>query len=154
MGKDGSVLAVVEAKKTSKDAGLGREQAKQYCYNIRAEKGGALPFCFYTNGHEIYFWNLEHYPPMKVFGFPAREDLYRLGYIRDNKKPLAYEFINTKIAGRDYQVRAIRSVMEALEKSRRKFLLVMATGTGKTRVCVALVSALMRAGWGERTFAL
>ena len=70
MGKDGSVLAVVEAKKTSKDAGLGREQAKQYCYNIRAEKGGALPFCFYTNGHEIYFWNLEHYPPMKVFGFP------------------------------------------------------------------------------------
>ena len=56
LGKDGKPLAVVEAKKTSKDAALGREQAKQYCYNIQKELGGELPFCFYTNGHEIYFW--------------------------------------------------------------------------------------------------
>ncbi len=154
MAKDGSPAAVVEAKKTSKDAEVGREQAKQYCYNIRTEQGGGLPFCLYTNGHEIYFWNLEQYPPQKVFGFPTKDDLERFGYIRENKKPLAFEFINTTIAGRDYQVRAIRSVMEALEKSRRKFLLVMATGTGKTRVCVALVSALMRAGWAERALFL
>lgn len=154
LGKDGSFLAVVEAKKTSKDAELGREQAKQYCCNIQAEKGGDLPFCFYTNGHEIYFWNIEQYPPRKVFGFPTRDDLERFSYIRKNNKPLAYELINTAIAGRDYQIRAIRSVMEALEKKRRKFLLVMATGTGKTRTCVALVSALMRAGWAERVLFL
>jgi type I restriction enzyme R subunit len=154
LGKDGGILAVVEAKKTSKDAELGREQAKQYCYNIQSDKGGELPFCFYTNGHEIYFWNLEHYPPQKVFGFPTRDDLERFGYIRKNGKPLAYELINTNIAGWDFQVRAIRTVMEALEKKRRKFLLVMATGTGKTRTCVAFVSALMRAGWAERTLFL
>ncbi len=141
-------------RKPSKDAELGREQAKQYCYNIQTEKGGELPFCFYTNGHDIYFWNLEQYPPRKVFGFPTRDDLERFGYIRKNNKPLAYELINTAIAGRDYQIRAIRSVMEALEKKRRKFLLVMATGTGKTRICVALVSALMRAGWAERVLFL
>lgn len=154
LGRDGAPLAVVEAKKTSRDAELGREQAKQYCYNIRAERGGELPFCFYTNGHEIYFWNLEQYPPRRVFGFPTRGDLERYAYIRGNKKPLAFEFISTSIAGRDYQVRAIRSVMEALEKNRRTFLLVMATGTGKTRVCVGLVSALMRAGWAQRTLFL
>ena len=69
LGKDGKILAVVEAKKTSKDAEIGREQAKQYCYNIQKEKGGELPFCFYTNGHDIFFWNLKHYPPKKVIGF-------------------------------------------------------------------------------------
>ena len=55
LGKNGKALAVIEAKKSSKDAALGREQAKQYCYNIQKEKGGELPFCFYTNGHENIF---------------------------------------------------------------------------------------------------
>jgi len=58
LGKDGKTIAVVEAKKTTKDPATGREQAKQYCYNIRNRHGGKLPFCFYTNGFEIYFWNL------------------------------------------------------------------------------------------------
>jgi type I restriction enzyme R subunit len=150
LGKDGKTLAVVEAKKTSKNAEIGREQAKQYCYNIQKEKGGELPFCFYTNGHEIFFWNLEHYPPKKVIGFPTRDDLERYKYIRKNKKPLITELIKTKIAGRDYQIQAIRSVMEAVEKKQTKFLLVMATGTGKTRTTIALVDALMRAGWAEK----
>ena len=55
LGKDGKALAVVEAKKTAVDAAIGREQAKQYCCNIKKEKGGELPFCFYTNGHDIFF---------------------------------------------------------------------------------------------------
>lgn len=63
LGKDGKPLAVVEAKKTSVDATLGREQAKQYCHNIQQTQGGDLPFCFYTNGHDIYFWDLDNYPP-------------------------------------------------------------------------------------------
>jgi len=150
LGRDGKPLAVVEAKKTSKDAELGREQAKQYCYNIQKQYGGLLPFCFYSNGLEIYFWDLENYPPCKVIGFPTRDDLERYQYIRRNRKPLAEELLNTEIAGRDYQIRAIRAVMEAIEKKQRKFLLVMATGTGKTRTCIALVDALMRAGWAER----
>lgn len=150
LGKDGKPLAVVEAKKTSVDASIGREQAKQYCYNIKETQGGELPFCFYTNGHDIFFWDLDNYPPKKVHGFPTRDDLERYSYIRKARKSLAGELINTKIAGRDYQIRSIRAVMEAVEKRKTKFLLVMATGTGKTRTCIALVDALMRAGWAER----
>lgn len=154
LGKDGKPLAVVEAKKTSVDAAIGREQAKQYCFNIQNKSGGELPFCFYTNGHDIFFWDLDNYPPRKVYGFPSRDDLERYQYIRKSRKALAGEFINTNIAGRDYQIRAIRAVMEAIEKRKRTFLLVMATGTGKTRTCIALVDALMRAGWAERTLFL
>lgn len=150
LGKDGKPLAVVEAKKTSVDAAIGREQAKQYCYNIKETQDGKLPFCFYTNGHDIFFWDLENYPPKKVHGFPTRDDLERYLYIRKARKSLAGELINNKIAGRDYQIRSIRAVMEAVEKRKTKFLLVMATGTGKTRTCIALVDALMRAGWAER----
>lgn len=150
LGRDGKPVAVVEAKKTSVDAAIGREQAKQYCYNIQVNQGGDLPFCFFTNGHEIFFWDLENYPPRKVYGFPTRDDLQRYKNLRQSRKALASEFINTKIAGRDYQQRAIRSVLEAVEKRKRKFLLVMATGTGKTRTCIALVESLMRAGWAER----
>ena len=154
LGKNSKPLAVVEAKKTSVDAALGREQAKQYCYNIQSTQGGELPYCFYTNGHDIYFWDLENYPPKKVYGFPTRNDLERYSYIRKARKQLAGELINTKIAGRNYQIASIRAVMEAIEKRKRKFLLVMATGTGKTRTCIALVDALMRAGWAERVLFL
>ena len=154
LGKDGKPLAVVEAKRTSVDAALGREQAKQYCFNIQSTQGGELPFCFYTNGIDIYFWDLENYPPKKVHGFPSLDDLERYSYIRKSRKALASELINTKIAGREYQIHAIRAVMEAVEKRKRKFLLVMATGTGKTRTCIALVDALMRAGWAERVLFL
>ncbi|WP_285338978.1 DEAD/DEAH box helicase family protein [Vibrio parahaemolyticus] len=154
LGKDGIPLAVIEAKKTSKDASLGREQAKQYCYNIQKQLGCELPFCFYTNGHDLYFWDLESAPPRNVVGFPTRDDLERFAYIRRNRKLLADEFINTSIAGRDYQIRAIRSVLEGIEQKKRDFLLVMATGTGKTRTCIALTDALMRASHVEKVLFL
>lgn len=154
IGQDGKPLAVIEAKKTSVDPAIGREQAKQYCYNIQIKHSGDLPFCFFTNGHEIFFWDLENYPPRKVHGFPTRDDLQRYKNLRKSRRTLVGEFINTKIAGRDYQQRAIRAVLEAVEKRKRKFLLVMATGTGKTRTCIALVESLMRAGWAEKVLFL
>jgi type I restriction enzyme R subunit len=154
LGKDAKPMAVVEAKKTGRDAAIGREQAKQYCYNIQRQLGGELPFCFYTNGHDLYFWDLEHAPPRKVVGFPTRDDLERFAYIRRNRKPLTQELINTSIAGRDYQIRAIRAVLEGIEQKKRDFLLVMATGTGKTRTCIAMVDALMRAGHAEKVLFL
>lgn len=154
LGNNGQPLAVIEAKESSKDAELGREQAKQYCYNIKNENGGELPFCFYTNGHDIFFWDLENHPPRKVIGFPNLDDLERFQYIRKNKKKLSYEFINTDIAGRDYQIKAIRSVLEGIEQKHREFLLVMATGTGKTRTCIALTDALMRGSHVERVLFL
>ena len=154
LGKNGKPLAVVEAKQSSKDAELGREQAKQYCHNIQARHNSELPFCFYTNGREIFLWNLGEAPPQRVHGFPTRQDLERLLYIRKHKRPLTDELINTNIAGRDFQLQAIRSVMEGIEKNRRLFLLVMATGTGKTRTCIALIDALMRAGHVQRSLFL
>ena len=154
LGKNGKPLAVVEAKKSSTDAELGREQAKQYCLNIQSDKGHELPFCFYTNGHDIFFWNIGEAPPQKVQGFPTRQDLERLLYLRKHKKPLTNELINTAIAGRDYQLQAIRAVMEGIAQNRRSFLLVMATGTGKTRTCIALIDALMRAGYVQRVLFL
>lgn len=154
LGKDRKPLAVIEAKKSSLDAAIGREQAKQYCYNIQKQLGGELPFCFYSNGHETYFWDLENAPPRKVVGFPTRDDLERFACIRRNRKPLTQEFINTSIAGRDYQIRAIRAVLEGIEQKQRDFLLVMATGTGKTRTCIAMVDALMRAGHAEKVLFL
>ncbi len=154
LGKDGKPLAVVEAKKSSVDARIGEEQAKQYAYNIQKQFSCDLPFCMYTNGHDIFFWDLENYAPRKIFAFPARTDLERMAFIRKNKKPLADELINTNIAGRPYQIQAIRAVFEAMEERKRKFLLIMATGTGKTRTCIAMVDGLMRAGWISRVLFL
>lgn len=94
LGKDGRPLAVIEAKKTNKDAQLGREQAKQYCINIQKQTQGELPFCFYSNGLDIFFWDIDTYPPRKILGFPTRDDLERFQYIRRNRKPLTQELIN------------------------------------------------------------
>ena len=154
LGKEGNPLAVVEAKKSTADARIGEEQAKQYSYNIQKQYKCDLPFCMYTNGNDIYFWDLENYFPRKIFEFPTRSDLERMAFIRKNKKTLADELINTNIAGRPYQIQAIRAVFEALEEKKRKFLLIMATGTGKTRTCIAMVDGLMRAGWISRVLFL
>lgn len=154
LGKDQKPIAIVEAKKDSLDARKGEEQAKQYAQKIKEVYKCNEPFVFYTNGHDIYFWNVGEYAPYKVYGFPTRADLERLAFIRENKTPLAEELINTEIAGRPYQIQAIRTVMEGIEQRRRKFLLVMATGTGKTRTTIALIDTLMRAGWISRALFL
>jgi type I restriction enzyme R subunit len=154
LGKDGKALAVVEAKKSSVDARIGEEQAKQYVMNIQKQFNCELPFCMYTNGNDIYFWDINNYAPRKIFAFPTRSDLERMTFIRKNQKPLADELINTNIAGRPYQIQAIRAVFEAMEERKRKFLLIMATGTGKTRTCIAMVDGLMRAGWISRVLFL
>ncbi len=98
----GRPVAVVEAKRTSKNAALGREQAIQYAKDIQEIHGGPLPFISYTNGHDIYFQELEFYPPRKVHGFPTRNDLEWLQQRRETRRPLSTELINTDIAGRDY----------------------------------------------------
>ena len=153
-GKNGKPLAVVEAKKTSVDAEVGKEQARNYAEKIQQTFGGNMPFVFYTNGYETYFWDTEGYPPRKVFGFPTISDLERLQFLRNNNKTLSSELINTDISGRPYQIQAIRSVLECIEKKQRKFLLVMATGTGKTRTCMGLLDVLMRTNWTQKVLFL
>jgi type I restriction enzyme, R subunit len=155
LGEDGYPLAVVEAKKTSKDARVGQEQARQYAVNIQKNNPDRdVPFVFYTNGNDIYFWDTEASPPRKVNGFPTRKDLERLLFLRKNQKPLSQELISRDISGRPYQIEAIRSVFESIEKQRRKFLLVMATGTGKTRTCVSMLDVLMRTNRVQRVLFL
>lgn len=154
LGEDGYPLAVVEAKKTSRDARLGQEQAKQYADVIAQKSGREMPFVFYTNGYDIFFWDTERYAPRKVHGFPTRKDLERIKFLRDDAKPLSQELINREISGRPYQIEAIRTVLEGVEKAQRKFLLVMATGTGKTRTCVAMLDALMRGNRVQRVLFL
>lgn len=147
---NGKPITVVEAKKTSKNAALGQEQALQYARNLQKIHGGNIPFIFYTNGYETFFWESDFYPPVKVHGFPTKDDLEWLDQRRENRKPLSVELINTDIAGRDYQIAAIRSILEKVEARHRKFLLVMATGTGKTRTATALMDVLIRARWAKR----
>lgn len=146
----GKPVAVVEAKKTAVDAGLGQEQAKQYAQNLQKVHQCPLPFIFYTNGHEIHCWESEFYPPVKVYGFPTLENLEWWAQRRDTRKPLSEELINRTIVERDYQIAAIRALLERMEKKQQKFLMVMATGTGKTRTLVALVDVLLRTRWAKR----
>ncbi|HAH08080.1 MAG TPA: restriction endonuclease subunit R [Elusimicrobia bacterium] len=150
----GKPAAVIEAKRTMRDAELGREQALQYAKNIQRLHGGKMPLIFYTNGYDSYFWEYEFYPPTKVHGFPTRGDLEWLVQRGGERRPLSVEMINTGIVGRDYQIAAIRGILEGIEAKRRRFLLVMATGTGKTRTAVALLDVLARARWAKRVLFL
>jgi type I restriction enzyme, R subunit len=147
-------IAVVEAKRTSKDARLGKEQAFQYAQDLQKIHGGRIPFVLYTNGHDIYLWETDFYPPVKVRGFPTVDDLEWMDRRRCDRRPLSVELIRPEIAGRGYQIAAIRAVLEGLEAKKRKYLLVMATGTGKTRTAVAFVDVLLRARWAKRVLFL
>jgi len=143
LGSDGKPIAVVEAKRSSRDELAGKRQAADYADAIKAKFGGD-PFIFLTNGKEIQFWDRERYAPRKVSSFYTRDDLERLRHQRQFAQPLGSVTINGEIAGRDYQNEAIRRVTEGVDAAKRKFLLVMATGTGKTRTTIALVDTLLR----------
>ena len=144
LGSDGKPLAVVEAKRTSRDELSGKRQAADYADRIKA-RFGFDPFIFLTNGQTIQFWDRERYPPRQVSGFYSRDDLERLAHQRRHALPLASVEIDDKIAGRPYQVEAIRRVSEGIEAAHRKFLVIMATGAGKTRTVIALTDLLVRA---------
>ncbi len=145
LGRDDKPLAIVEAKRTSKSARMGQKQADGYADNVKA-KFGIDPFIFLTNGEDIFFWDRERYPPRLVYGFFERRDLERLFFQRkESAKNLLDSKINPAIADRDYQTEAIRTVLSGIQNGRRKFLLVMATGTGKTRTAMAIIDCLLRA---------
>jgi len=153
LGSDGKPLAVVEAKRTSRDELAGKRQASDYANAIKA-KFGHDPFIFLTNGKEIQFWDRARYAPRKVSGFYTRDDLERLRHQCQFAQPLDGVVINPDIAGRDYQNEAIRRVTEGVDAAKRKFLLVMATGTGKTRTTIALVDTLLRSKRVQRVLFL
>ncbi len=153
LGSDQIPLAVVEAKRSSRDELAGKRQAADYADAIKA-KFGVDPFIFLTNGKEIQFWDRDRYPPRKIAGFYTRDDLERLKHQKRHSQHLQEVAINAGIAGRDYQNEAIRRVTEGVDAAKRKFLLVMATGTGKTRTTIALVDTLLRSKRVQRVLFL
>ncbi len=146
---NGDIIAIVEAKRTSIDARLAETQARYYVTEIE-KKQGYRPFAFMTNGYDIYFWDVGRENKRLVQGFFSPEDLESLLYLRENGLPLTATPIDTTITDRSYQVEAIRRVGEAFEQGKRKALLVMATGTGKTRVAMSLVSVFLRSNQARR----
>ncbi len=152
-GDDDKPLAVVEAKRTTADPARGRQQAKLYADCLEAMHG-QRPIIFYTNGYETHLWDDTAYPPRRVAGFYKKDELARLILRRTQRAELAVSGVKDAIAGRHYQKRAIGSIFAQFTQSRRKALLVMATGTGKTRTAIALVDALQRAGWVKRALFL
>ncbi|MDB5409769.1 MAG: type restriction enzyme EcoKI subunit [Rhodospirillales bacterium] len=155
-GADGKPLGLVEAKRTRKDARQGQQQAKLYADCLEA-RYGQRPVIFYSNGYEHWIWDDTRYPPREIGGFYKRDELELAIQRRSGRQSLAATRINTAIAGnrRPYQQRAIRAIAKHFEEDgERKALLVMATGSGKTRTVIALVDLLMRAGWVKRVLFL
>jgi type I restriction enzyme R subunit len=148
-GDDGKPVAVVEAKRTSRDPRVGMHQAKCYADCIEKEFG-QRPVIFYTNGFQTWMWDDLNYAPREVFGFYTKDELQTLIQRRIFKKPLATQTINDAITDRYYQHEAIRKIAEALENNHREALLVMATGVGKTRVAASLIDFLSKANWAKR----
>lgn len=153
-GDDGRPLALVEAKRTTKDPAVGKQQAKLYADCLETQFG-RRPVIFYTNGYEHWLWNDASYPPRPVQGFYKKDELELLLLRHETRKPLADAVIDDKIVERYYQTRAIRRIGESFERDNvRKALVVMATGAGKTRTVIALSDLLMRCNWAKRVLFL
>ncbi len=143
-GENGKPLAVVEAKRTSKDPKIGQQQAKLYA-DCLEKRYSQRPVIFLTNGFDMYIW--DDYSDRKVYGFYKKSELQLMIDRRKSKKSLTSVTINDEISNRYYQKEAIRAVCEALENKQRKTLLVCATGTGKTRIAISIVDVLSRHNW-------
>jgi type I restriction enzyme R subunit len=153
-GDDGKPLALVEAKRTRRDARVGQQQAKLYA-DCLEKRFGQRPVIFYSNGYDHWIWDDRQYPPRQVQGFYKKAELELLIQRRSTRKLLAGSEINQNIVERYYQTRSIRRIGEAFERDHdRKALVVMATGAGKTRTVIALCDLLMRCNWAKRVLFL
>ena len=144
-GSNGKPLAVIEAKRTSVSPSKGKHQAELYADCLEAQYG-VRPVIYYTNGFQTYIIDGLGYPPKRLYSFHSEDDLERLIQKR-NRKDITDFSINDNITDRYYQKTAIKAVCEHYNSKHRKGLLVMATGTGKTRVAISLVDVLKRNDW-------
>jgi len=145
----GLPLAIIEAKRTSKDPILGQRQAEGYIADIKQQTGKDT-FIFLTNGYEIWFWNKPYENPRMVSGFHDRNSLERIRFQNYSKKYFQDVPIKKEIVDRPYQIESVKRVLEGIGKGKRKFLIVQATGTGKTRVSMALIDVLLRANRAQK----
>ena len=145
-GDDYKPLAVIEAKRTCVDVAKGRQQAKLYA-DLLEKEHGRRPIIFLTNGFDTRIDDGQ-YPERKVANIYSKRDLEKLLNLRKSKTSLKHISVNKTIADRYYQESAIKSVCTAFDdRNRRKALLVMATGSGKTRTVIALCEILLSHGW-------
>ena len=146
LGDDGRVLAVIEAKRTCVDVAQGRQQAKLYA-DLIEKKQGRRPVVFLTNGFDTRIVD-NQYPERRVATLYSKRDLEKLFNLQSMRSSLKTIVVDRTIAGRYYQEAAVKAVCDAFgQKNRRKALLVMATGSGKTRTVIALVKVLLEQGW-------
>jgi len=160
-GDDGLPLAVVEAKKAMASPLKGKHQAELYA-NCLENMHGQRPIIFYSNGFETYLWDDQFYPERAVQGFYDKDELQLLIDRRTTRTDLCDFKVNEAIAGRAYQMEAIQRVAEntvvnhngELRGRARQSLLVMATGSGKTRTAAAIVDMLTKCNWAKRVLFL
>lgn len=145
-GRDGLPLAVIEAKRTSKDPNNGRKQAMLYA-DCLERKFTRRPMMFTSNGFETYFWDDQTGPQRRVSELFSKNDLQKLMNRRTERRNLDTVPIDDRITDRYYQKEAIRAVCDHIMQGFRKNLLVMATGTGKTRTASSLTDVLSRGGY-------
>ena len=151
----GRPLAVIEAKRFLIDPEAGKHQALDYAKDLQAD------FIFLSNGEDIYFWDFKERPEQKVATFFSQKDLEKITILRKSRKPLSIIPIpdrvfvqgETKIV-RPYQKEAIQIIDKTLESGKRKMLIVMATGTGKTLTIAIQIKRLFEAGLIERVLFL
>ncbi|WP_228060403.1 MULTISPECIES: N-6 DNA methylase [unclassified Coleofasciculus] len=141
---NGEVIAVVEAKRQSRDPRVAEQQVRHYVTEIEKHQS-FRPFAFMSNGDRMFFWDVGNENKRPVAGFFSLRDLQNLLYIRQNKIPLQQLSVNLAIANRAYQQEAIGRVSERFDEGHRRALVVMATGTGKTRTIMALIEVFLRA---------
>jgi len=146
---NGKPLALVEAKRTTRSYDEGQHQARLYA-DCLEKKFGVRPVIFMSNGYEIWIWDDEQYPPRSILGFYTKESLQKLFFQRKEKESLKLAEIDEKITGRYYQIAAIRRVGERFDEGQRRALLVMATGTGKTRTAISISDMMLKKKWAKR----
>lgn len=144
-GANGLPLAVIEAKKTSVSPIKGKHQAELYA-DCLEKQYGRRPVIYYTNGFETNIIDGLGYPPRRLYAFHTEDDLVRLIQKR-GRKDISDFSVKPNITDRPYQKMAIKAVCEWFNAKHRRGLLVMATGTGKTRVSISMVDVLMRNDW-------
>jgi len=152
-GDDGKPLGIVEAKRTRKNPKIGERQAELYADCLQ-KQFDQRPIIFISNGYEHYLWDDVNYPRRQVQGFYKKDELQLMINRRESRKSLNSIVINKEITERPYQEEAIKRVCEELENKKRKALLVMATGTGKTRPIISLVDILLKNNWAKRVLFL
>ena len=161
-GDNGLPLALIEAKKTLVDPRQGKHQAELYANSLE-KMHGQRPIIFYSNGFETFLWDDQFYPEREVQGFYSKDELQLLIDRRSSRTDLRHFKVNEDIAGRAYQLEAIARVAEntvtenqqgVLRGRARQSLLVMATGSGKTRTAAAIVDMLTKCNWAKRVLFL